>query len=413
MSVFRTGVVSSFVHAAGLAIRLGFVMALVYWTSADLVGLYGLAASIEAVVVYLAGMEFHTFTSRRYARTGDRAKLRVLVSSHRHLLRFTAPLAALIGLVAALALSFTRDWIALGLLAALMTTGAVAQELGRYLILARRPVQSVVLTLLRTAAWQPIALPMLIGADSTNSLRVLLGLWTISTVVGVAWSGFLLKDLWWPLASCRSRYLLRGLKESRAYYAIASLTVVQNNLERFVLQLLLGPSAVGVYSFFQMLSNTLTALVQTATLNIALPNILIRFGQRQPDRFKYLSDLRRRVLQICALAGAAVCAIAFPLIIALSKPDYMSQLWLLPVLIGAQILMMWTQPIHLALYAAHHDRFLVRLMAGSLVAALVLDIVFIGWLGLSGAVIAPLAVCLMVATVRILLMKILRTKALL
>lgn len=385
------------------------MLGLVHWTSANVVGLYGLAASIEAVVVYLAGMEFHTFTARRYALTGERMKLRVLVSSHRRLLIVTAPLAAAIGVVAALSLSFTGDWIALCLLAALMAMGAIAQELGRYLILARRPVQSVVLTLLRTAAWQPFALPF-VSTDPTHSLRILLGLWTISTAVGVVWSGFLLRDLWWPLATCRTRYLLRGLKESRAYYAIASLSVVQSNLERFVLQLLLGPAAVGVYSFFQMLSNTLTALVQTATLNIALPNILTRFGQRQSDRFEYLAHLRKRVLQICAVSGTAVCVLTVPLTFALSKPDYMSQLWLLPLLITAQVFMMWTQPIHLALYAARHDKLLVWLMAGALGATLILDFAFIQWLDLRGAVIAPLVACVIVATFRIRFMTQLRAK---
>lgn len=385
------------------------MLGLVHWTNANVVGLYGLAASIEAVVVYLAGMEFHTFTARRFALTGDRTKLRVLVSSHRRLLIVTAPMAAVIGVVAAQVLSFTGDWIALSLLAALMATGAIAQELGRYLILARRPVQSVVLTLLRTAAWQPLALPLM-DTDPTHSLRILLGLWTVSTAVGAVWSGFLLRDLWWPLATCRTRYLLRGLKESRAYYAIASLSVVQSNLERFVLQLLLGPAAVGVYSFFQMLSNTLTALVQTATLNIALPNILTRFGQRQSDRFEYLAHLRKRVLQICAVSGIAVCVLTVPLTFALSKPDYMSQLWLLPLLIAAQVFMMWTQPIHLALYAARHDKLLVWLMAGALGATLVLDFAFIQWLGLRGAVIAPLVVCVVVATFRIRFMAQLQAK---
>lgn len=409
MSGLRAGLVSSYIHATSLAIRMGFILGLVHLTSADLVGLYALATSIETVVVYLAGLEFHTFTARRYAVSVGRAKLRVLISSHRRLLLVTAPLAAIIGAAIAVVLSLTHDWLSLGLLAVLLATSAVAQELGRYLNLTCHPIQSVLLNMLRTAAWQPIAL-LFVSSQSTYSLRILLCLWAASTMVGVAWAGFLLRDLWWSFAPCHFRYLLRGLKESSAYYAIASLTVLQSNLERFILQLLLGPSIVGIYSFFQMLSNTLAALVQTAILNIALPSILTRFGSRETDRFEYLANVRKRVLQVCSVTGAAVFALTVPLTSFLSKPDYMTQLWLLPVLIVAQVIMMWTQPIHLALYAARHDRLLVGLMAGALAGSLVLNFAFIELLGLSGAVIAPFVMCMTIAIFRVRFMTQLQAK---
>lgn len=400
------GLQSALVHSSGLAIRLGFMLGLAHWTSPEVIGLYGLTVSIEAVVVYLAGLEFHTFTARRFAKTGELTKLRMVVSAHRKLLWFSAPLAAVVGVLAAIIFSLTNDWLVLVLVGILLASGVVAQELGRYLNLARKPVNSVFLSVLRASAWQPFALiAIAANTNKTDNLLSMLVFWALFTVLGCVWSALVLKNILKSKMRINIRYVWRGLKESRAYHGIASLSVLQSNLERFLLQLLLGPAAVGVFSFFQMLANTLTALVQTATLNVALPDLLTWFGQRNTGRFEYLAQLRKRILLISIVSGLLVCGAAIPLTMLLSKNDYLAHIWLLPVLISAQVLLMWTQPIHLAMYAARYDALLLRIMTGALVASLMLDFLFINWVGLAGAVVAPFVVYLSVAFLRVATMR--------
>lgn len=400
MNILSVGLTSSIVHAIGLMIRMGFILGLVHLTSTDLVGLYALAVSIENVVVYIAGMEFHTFTSRRFAKTGAIGKLRILVSSHCRQLFVAVPVAAVSAILIAKVFSLTDDLTTLILLALLLVTSILGQELGRYLVITRRPTQSVVMSFLRTAAWQPVAL-LFINSDSSESLFLILCCWLVTSVTAVLWAGYLLRGLWLPLAPYRYRHIIQGVKLSRFSYVVATVSIIHGNLERFVLQLLLGPSALGVYSFFQTIANTLGALVQAGMLNIALPNILDRFGRKKNDRFEYLKKLRKQVLSICFVVGVLICLISLPLIIFLSKPDYMSKIWLLPLLVTVQTLMMWTQPIHLALFAAHQDRILMGLMVSALVTSLILDFVFVEWMHLHGAVMAPILVWGLIAIFRI------------
>ena len=398
MSAFRSGILSTAVHGSGLALRLGFLLALVHFTSPAVVGLYGLAVAIETVAVYLAGLEFHTFTARRYAPKPSPRRLRLLIHVHCRLLSFTAPLTGLVGVVAASVLNLTSDAASLAALAALLISGAVAQEFGRYLVLAQRPVQSVVMGFLRASAWQPATLPLL--SNDVDTLRSLLWLWAGASIFAAAWGAWQLRLSLRTQARVPMRYVLIGLRQARAYYGIATASVLQSNLERFILQWMLGPAAVGIFSFFQTMSNTLSSLVQAAVFNVALPNILSRFGQRAPDRQAYLQQTMRRALQVSLLVSAATCAIAVPIMLLIGRQDYSQSLWMLPLLAIGQTLMIWTQPIHLALYAARHDRLLIFMMGSALLVAILLDVLLISLLGVVGAVIAPVLVGAAISTAR-------------
>ena len=283
-------------------------------------------------------------------------------------------------------------------LLAVLIFGALGQELSRYLVLARKPVHSVVLAFLRTAAWQPAALMVL--SPDPRALRWMLVLWALASAVASAWGAWQLRHL----LTCRVRphrgYLLHGLYSARGYYAIASLSVVQGNIERFVLQLLLGPAAVGVFYFFQTLANTVSSLVQTSVVNVALPNLLTRFGQRTSDRHDYLSHLVKRSLLISFLVSVSVCIIVIPVTTLVSRQDYIANVWMLPALLLGQMALSGTQPIHLALYAAHYDRPLIVMMTAAVVASVLLDGALVSLMGISGAVLAAVLVALGIAAAR-------------
>ena len=78
----------------------------------------------------------------------------------------------------------------------------------------------------------------------------------------------------------------------------------------------------------------------------------------------------------------------------------MEYLWILPVLMVAQILLMTSQPVHLALYGAHHDRLLLGITVAALVSAVLVSVALIQFAGITGAAVAPLLVSGAVAYAR-------------
>lgn len=377
------GLLSTALHGANLGLKLLFMLAVLRLASPELLGEYATLVGIEVVAVYCAGLEFHAFTTRRYARRPTTAKLRLFASSHSRLLLILAPLAGLVGVAAAHLLGVPLGRLEATCLLLLIASSCVSQEVSRYLVICDRPLSSVTVVFIRGAAWQPVLIPFLHPA---SNLTELLLFWSTASIIGTAWGLWLLRDARGFRGRIRWRYLAEGIRRSQSYYLIATASVMQANLERFALQSFLGPRAVAVFTFFQTIANTLPALVQTAVLNICLPRILNAFGQRETDRMLVLRNAVGQALKVSLALSLLLLASAFPLTLITSHREYLDGIaWLVPLLAG-QVVAMWTQPYHLALYGAHRDRELVRLYSASIVVATVSCLSLVSSLGLGGAV---------------------------
>ncbi|RYG39222.1 MAG: hypothetical protein EON93_00380 [Burkholderiales bacterium] len=352
-----------------------------------LLGRFGLLASIHLVVIYLAGFEFHAFTTRRYARhPGDR-QLRLAVACHRSMLTISVPLALVSGAILAWTFNVDLTPLEMAFFCTTVAVAAVTQEIVRFLVLAKNPIYSVLIGALRTAYWQPFALIFLL--HSSSLLPVLTG-WAIGEVAALIWAILLLRRGIFSRVSIKSHYLLHGLWVARRFYLTATASVVQGNLERFVLQTFLGPEAVGIYSFFQNLASTLPALVQASVFNVWLPQILNHFGRQSAERSSMLRRVVRRTwLTSCALGGLIACGVIL-LSLLTGHQTYVTQSWVLFMLIFAQILQLWTQPLYLAMYGAHRDGAIMRLSLILLAVSLLLSISLISSFGIAGAALSQL-----------------------
>jgi O-antigen/teichoic acid export membrane protein len=389
---------SAAIHLLGMGVRMGFMLALASITSTEVVGIYALAGAIESVVIYLAGFELHAFTARRYARSPSPGKLRILAKCHQVMLCVSIPFSVAITLALASWLKLGADPWVVGGLVVVIAAGMVSQETNRFLLLTRRPLHSAVSAFVRNALWQPVVVVILYLRPA--DVHAIFVAWALCAVAAAGWTLWLLRAVIGVHARLRMNYLKAGLRNARGYYAISSLGIAQSNLERFALQLLLGPAAVGVFAFFQTIANTIPSLVQAGLLNVMLPNILERFARRDPERFSYLRAESRKILWVCAGLGLALCVVTVPMIYSLGRAEYIQGFAMLPVLIVASSLVSSTQPMHLALYASHKDRVLLLLGGFSLAGSLILNLALIPVLGLAGAVVTPLVINVLVASVR-------------
>jgi O-antigen/teichoic acid export membrane protein len=260
----------------------------------------------------------------------------------------------------------------------------------RYLVLLHKPVQSVLVSFFRTAAWQPFAIPFL--GDKSTAVRAIVTAWACGAILGTLWGLWIIRPFLRTKVRARLKYIVHGVRAAANYYVTAGASVVQGNLERFVLQWFVGPSAVGIFSFFQTIANTLPATIQASVINVSLSSLLTHFGQRHAGRAAYLSTLLSKALRMSLLVSAMLCVLAVPLVLVVSHVEYLKGLWILPILVLAQVLVTWTQPIHLALYGGHQDRALMTLSLLALLVSLGLNTMLVQQFGLNGAVFASLLV---------------------
>ena len=391
-------VLSAGIQGFGLAVRLVFVMALAKMASPATLGHFGLLTAIELITIYAAGFELHTFTTRRYARHLCPTQLRICFAAHTWMLRFTAALAALIAAGMAWVFGVGLDATGYACFGVVAATGTVTQETSRYLVQMGKPIRSIVLFFLRTTGWMPFAL-FFIGPQD-NSVRNILVAWAIASLLAMCWGLHAVRAALSRNLRMRARYVAHALRRSLSYYAVATASVIQANVERFVLQVLLGPVAVGIYSLFLTLANALTAMIQAGVLNIFLPRLLQAFGAMAADRRAVLQEAMKRALFLCVVMSVMILGASVPIVHLTEHAEYLSYWWILPMLLAGQVILMWTQPIHLALFGAHHDRLLLTITAASLVGSLAVSAALVSMTGIAGAAFAPLIVSLAVAFAR-------------
>jgi len=382
--------ISTGIHGLGLALRLLFMMVLVRESTPAVLGMFGLLTAIDLIVIYAAGFELHTFSTRRYARHPTPSQLRICFALHTRVFRFATPLAALVAMAAAWLFDVNLDvtsYLCFGLVVA---TGTVVQELSRYLVLTAKPIRSIVTSFLRTAGWMPFAL-LFIGNEQ-QTMRNITVAWAIASTLAALWGMHALREAFSRHLRIRTRFALHAFSRSASYYAVATAAVLQSNIERFLLQLMLGPTAVGIYSLFVTLANTLTALVQAGVLNIFLPRLLTAFGGLTADRRAVLREACKRALLVCLAMAVAIMIASVPIVKLTDHSAYLEYLWILPALLVGQTVLMWSQPVHLAIYGAHHDRLLLTITVTSLVVSLAVSSVLIHVAGIAGAAAAPVLV---------------------
>ena len=384
-------------HGTGLGVRLLFMLAILQLSGAKLLGEYGLLVSIELVTIYLAGFEFHSFTTRRYARRPIPYNLRLALASHGRVLMISAPLAVTAAAVATWAFALNLSKMELLLFLFIVFSGSIVQEANRFIVMTKSPVYAIATTFVRTAAWQPATFLFI---DDATALKWILIWWGTAALFSTMWALWLLRSAISIRGKVHGRYLAKGMAASKGYYVIATTTVIQGNAERFVLQSFLGPEAVGIFALFQTLANTLSALVQSAVLNVALPFLLIGFGQKQPDRFAVLERFRRRAFWVGAVTAVAIMISSAAVLVLTSRTEFFSSAWmLLPLLIG-QIVLMSTLPMQLAVYGAHHDKALMQMSIWVLLVTLSMSVAMVSLFGIYGAVASQLIGGLIVSTAR-------------
>ena len=395
--VRSAGFMSMGLHGIGLGLRLLFMLVTLQLSGAKLLGEYGLLVSIELVTIYLAGFEFHSFTTRRYARRPCPSNLRLALASHGRMLMISAPLAVTAAAVATWAFALNLSKIELLLFLFIVFSGSVVQEANRFIVMTKNPIYAIATAFVRTAAWQPASLLFL---DDANALKWILIWWGAAALFSTVWALWLLRSAISVRTKVRGRYLAKGIAASKGYYVIATTTVMQGNAERFVLQSFLGPDAVGLFALFQTLANTLSALVQSAVLNVALPLLLIGFGQKKPDRFAILERFRRRAFWVGVVTAVAIMISSAAVLVLTSRVEYFSSAWMLfPLLIG-QIILMSTLPMQLAVYGGHHDKALMQMSILLLLITLAISVAMVSHFGIYGAIVSQLIGCFIISMAR-------------
>ena len=361
------------------------MVALARYTTPATVGVYALVVTVITMLVYLIGAELHAYTTREVVSPEGGGERGLHIQNHG---RFV-----LAGSLLSLPLAWlVLDWLnirqqlSMTLLMLVLFGEVLCQELSRYLLILGRPVSSSLLQLLRGAAWMPVAIGLL-NNRFLSSVNVVMASWGGGCTLAV------LFGLWHLRAFLRTHHaftwswLRTAFGSSRHYFAVALLTQVQSYADRFIVQLYLGQSQVGLLAFYQSFANTIQTFVQTGVISILLPRLLLAtqskdwHGARSIGRRMFFTSLSIAVTISVALQ------VGMPVVLKmLNHPDYARLLMLFPwILLGNVLLVAGLIP-HFRLYALRRDGLLMSIALCVVPFGVLANVLLVPRLGLRGAV---------------------------
>jgi O-antigen/teichoic acid export membrane protein len=321
------------------------------------IGLFGLIYSATAVTPALLGGGINFFLNREIVRLDHgEALLRV-----RDRLLLSLAAASILGIIIFGIASLTDVLQGIPVLwfVLVLIFEVVAFDLHYSLISMKRPLLANGLLFVRSASWTFPFVMLAFPFPEIRSLEALLQCWLMASLLGAAIFVGVSKNWHWP--TFRDRNFDAGwfksvLGRSKLVYLSDIAIVGLMFADRYVLGLLDGLEAVGVFVFFWTIANSVQVLIATAVSQIALPHMVD--AHTEGGRCALLALVKRKAMEAGVLGGGlsgVVCLVFYFVVQNLDKPQFLTYFWLLPMLLLVAIIRSISDVLNSALYSAGKD----------------------------------------------------------
>ncbi len=379
------GVLSIGLRAISLLGKFAFIVVLAKYTDPSTVGIYALLVTIVTISIYVIGLEIHTFTNRELASDKGETDGATHIQSH---------FVTLVGMFALTLpiILYSVFWFDLGgkfslaLFSAVLLLEIFGHELGRYLLILSRPVAANFLQFLRGAAWMPMTIAALLAYGRDGAIDIILWGWLGGAAAACLFGMAHVRRFLKPIQRYRFAWLYQAFFSARHYFGLAMLTQVQYYSDRFIVQRVMGESAVGVLSFYQSFANTMVAFVQTGVISVMLPRLLLAASRRDLEAE---SRVRRSMFvwaTALALGISATLAVGMPLLLTqMDKAAYGPSLSVFYVLLAGNLVFVASAVMQQSLYARRRDVQLVRISLVIVPLGLIANALVVPAYGIMGA----------------------------
>jgi len=390
--VLKTGLLNSLLRSLTLGSKFLLLLFLARVVTPAELGVYGLVVVTITVTLYLLGLDFHTYNTREIlgAAPPDRpCFVRDQMAFH------GLVYAAVLPLTLAVFISGTLPWRCAGWFYLLLVLEHLSQEAYRLLVTFSRSSLANLVLFLRAGVWVYAVVGVGLAAPGAVTLGRVFCAWAVGAAASIALAAATLRRLPWREALEKPvdwNWIRRGVGVSLRLFAATVCLLGVQYADRYFLQHFHGPAAVGVYTFFAQIANTVQIFVYTAVVIVVLPR-LVGAWQRG-DLALYRCHMRRLalgVLGVIALVSVAAAACFGPALAMVGREVYREQLPAGWVLLAAMALMGAAYIPHLALYARGRDSAIVAASAAACVAGLVLHALLVPAYGPIGAALGTLA----------------------
>ncbi|MFK0385434.1 lipopolysaccharide biosynthesis protein [Agrobacterium sp. NPDC090273] len=287
----------------GFTLVFRFVLSfyIVKYLGLDATGIYGLAVGVISFVPAFVGWGLNYFVARDLVGqtrefAGVRVKSRLMVTT------VSLGVVTIIGLGITVVLGLDVKRIHL-LILMLLWLETYALDIHIPMIAQDMSIQANILVFFRSALWVPLVIGAGVLLPEFRSIEwVFLG-WILSYIPTLFALMYFIRQ--WPFneivrAPIHNEWLRSRLKTSWIIYVSDLCLVGLMYADRYVVNLVLGLTLTGIYTFFWTLTNSLQTLISTAVVQVALP-ILFR-AHNEGTSTDWRKAMREQFLKTAAMS---------------------------------------------------------------------------------------------------------------
>ncbi|TVL51518.1 hypothetical protein AYJ00_07215 [Shewanella algae] len=375
------------VRVALILLKFAFLVLLSRDSSVDNVGQYALILSTVTILVFVLGGEFHSIACRAVV-TEKRLEERYFIFTNHMLFLLVSFLFFLLVyfLLGVERLVGSYFFLGGGVLLILFFE-LISQDLGRYLLMVEKPLQSNVLQLVRGGLWLVPAYLLILKNPVDEHIHIIINSWIIGGVASVLIGFFLLRNDLKLRFYYNKVWIWETLKLARGFWLIAMITQLQTYSDRYVLQYFYSEVEVGVLALFQSFTNIIQTFVQVGVITIFLPRLIKVFSDNNTVEFKNLiGSMYKNTLFIIVFMAISLLFFINPVLILIGKQAFIESKDVFYIQLLSTIAFTLATVPHMILYSMKRDMLLLFVSLTALPVFYLLLIFSAKFYGLAGVV---------------------------
>ncbi len=395
---------TNWITSANLGIRGATLIGkflLVYFLADQLTveqnGVWGIFTTSIALSLYVVGLDFYTYSSRRILdfKEEDRSPMlrdQLVFYFISYLVLF--PILGLLFVFNVIDIKFAIFFYAI------LIFEHLAQEAYRTFVVFSKPIIANIILFLRTGSWAYLILILwTAGVDELKSLRWLYLFWMCGGIAALAVSLYFLAKF--KFKSVKHipidwKWIKQGIKVSLLFFIGTVGYKIIEFADRYFIDYYHTKEEVGVYTFYANMCNIVETFVHTAVIIIFSPRLIETFHKSNYDYRKTLAQFAKQVVIYTIIIGVALAILIIPLLKSLENDEYIRDYNAFVVLVLSKMVLNFSLIFHYILYVRKNDFPIIKATIIACVINILLNFILIPSMSIMGAALATLTSFLIV-----------------
>jgi O-antigen/teichoic acid export membrane protein len=391
------------IRAMALAFRFALAFYVVSILGLEAAGIFGLSTGLTAIVPAVLGWGLNYHVAR--AVVGATPAAAAPLVRNRLLITILSLCAFTLLAACYMVLEFPPTmWVTFVLIIILTWIETIGLDLQLPLIGLDMAFEATFIQFIRTALWIPPIVVLGVASPALRSLNAIFLSWIVFGILSLGVLAVMLRK--WEIRHSLTERIQLGWAMERIrgswYIYLSDLGIVGFSfVDRYIVSLMLGLVATGIYSFYWSITNALQTLIATAVVQVALPKVVTLF--RASDIAGWRREIRRQFVKTLALSatlGAGILAMTWTIIHVSPPGRFPDNMPLLFVMTAASVARACSDLLNIGLTSIGRDRSYAATNFLGMIVTILLCILLAGPFGLMGIGATALASALLLSALR-------------